>query len=91
MPPRNREADLLRIATSWLQSVSFTGFGDEKRPLGSTNLDLDILELLHIEPSVQTREGAFYSEQEKEYALDLFKEAPGWAYKRWLELVANPK
>lgn len=88
---RNRDEDLRIIATALLESASHSDmsnyFIDLKRPLGNSQIDIDVLELLGIEPSMQTREGAFYTPTEKEYAWSLFKDIPKWIYKTWLNHV----
>lgn len=73
MKSRDKEADLAKVARAWAKQLTDYNYGplSEKRPLGSSYVEGDILEILKI-PGRD--EAADDDTSYEDYACELFRE-----------------
>lgn len=82
-----REAHLRKLAVRCLKEISSEGHLDSKRPLGNSDVEGDVLELLGIKPIEEGREVESdvycveFSEEQVAYAAALWAAWPTWAAK----------
>jgi hypothetical protein len=87
MKGRDREKDMRILAGMFFQNLEqddmeYGGWGlDGKRPFGNSDVEGDILdELPDMEPEA---EDGSYSEEQAEYAAELYSDLGPWLQKQW--------
>lgn len=81
---RNKEKDMRILAGMFFNNlqrddIEYGGWGiDGKRPFGNSDVEGDILEELSIEPEIDG-----YSEEQREYASELYGDLGDWLTARW--------
>ena len=78
---RNEIEDLMILTNAFFEnlqidSCEYGGIGlDSKRPFGNSSVTLDIMEMIGVEPEFNCRNcGAEYSEEQRDYADQLYHE-----------------
>jgi len=80
-PPvgEERESHLRLVALAALKAIEAQGCLDSKRPLGNSSIELDVLEACGIEPAGEEYGDPVFTEDQEQYAWELWTQWPSWA------------
>ena len=87
-----RNQDMLKLENAFFQNLMMTegefgGVGlDCKRPFGNSSVEGDILKIIGAKPE---GEEEYWSDEQKNYARDLYYDLPKWLKKKYAKSMTN--